>query len=121
MKYNKKPEDVVMNYSIAVVDSYIISLEPHIIRDYILTCLVKEPEPKKIYPRVIRLTREEVERLKKKRSELERELNQSSTTTLEGKFQKLEIERKLNTLDKNLRTIDEYLNRFGEIEPLGID
>ena len=117
--YNQKPEEDVMNYSIAIVDFRIISPieKPHTTRDYVLTCLVlEEPEEplKKIYSKEIRLTRQEVERLKEKRSELERKLDQLFPIALEDMQQKSEIERKLNTLNQNLRTIDNYLKSFGE-------
>ena len=103
MKYNEKPEGFVMHYSITVVDAHIISPigNPHIIRDYVLTCLVSEERTKeliKTYSEEIRLTRQEVERLKKTQGELERELSQLCPIALESILQKLEIERKLNTI-----------------------
>ncbi len=126
MNYDEKPEDIFMRYPVAVVYGHITSppyKKPKLITDYVLTCLVKEPLDQqrgiKRYPRLIRLTRREVERLKKTQGELEKRLSQPSNI-LENIQQKNDRE-KLRILGQNLRKINKYLEERGEIEPLRED
>jgi len=124
MKYNTKinedPKDVAINYLLTVIDAHIISqvADPQSIRDYVLTCMVEkssfDQEGQLIteYLGEIKLSKNEIEKLREKQQELERELCNLSQYTLESLDQKLEIEKRLRILGDNLRTIDEHLKRF---------